>query len=456
MDEIQKLRQEREKELATAQELNATAEAETRDLTDDELTQVEAHTQKASEMRGQIEAAEQARQRRQVARDKLKDEDDYSQETQAQITRVDPAAGTKLKVIAGEDSDKWRCFGEYLDKVRAYAVSGLADRRLYATHPMGLNTVLDSEGHFLIPDQYGSQLLKRVYEMGQIIQRCRKISLAGDTYKIPYINETHRTAGKRMGGVRHYWIEQGSAPTATMPDFGQVELNLKKVACLGYVTEEMVKDYAATGGLLFDMFAQEITFGVEDAIFRGTGAGQPLGVLSANCVVQVTKETNQTAATLWGPNIVKMWARMWSPCRRNSVWLVNQDVEPQLWGLALEGRYGSASGSADAIPIYYPAGSILNQGEYGILMGRPVLPVEYCSTLGTVGDIMLCDFSQYLLADKASGIRSDSSIHVRFTTDERTFRVIYRVDGQPWWSTALTPYQGSNTLTPFVKLEGRS
>ena len=31
--------------------------------------------------------------------------------------------------------------------------------------------------------------------------------------------------------------------------------------------------------------------------------------------------------------------------------------------------------------------------------------------------------------------------------------VVFRVDGQPWWSTALIPFKGSsNTLSPFVVL----
>jgi HK97 family phage major capsid protein len=201
-------------------------------------------------------------------------------------------------------------------------------------------------------------------------------------------------------------------------------------------------------------FSDELLFAIENAIVNGTGAGQPLGLLTENCKIEVSKETNQTATTLWGPNIVKMWARMWARSRPNAVWLINQDVEPYLWGLALEGRYASAATAADAIPIYYPAGTITNQGNYGILMGRPVIPVEFCQTLGTAGDIILVDLSQYLMIQKPAA--SAMSMHVRFTTDELTFRLTYRCDGRMWWKSALTPFKGTNTLSPLITLAARS
>lgn len=90
-----------------------------------------------------------------------------------------------------------------------------------------------------------------------------------------------------------------------------------------------------------------------------------------------------------------------------------------------------------------------------MLLGRPVIPVEHCATLGTPGDIILADFSQYAMADKG-GVQAASSIHVRFLNDESTFRFIYRVDGQPTWKKPLTPKNGSNTYSPFIQLSTRS
>jgi HK97 family phage major capsid protein len=89
-------------------------------------------------------------------------------------------------------------------------------------------------------------------------------------------------------------------------------------------------------------------------------------------------------------------------------------------------------------------------------MGRPVIPIEHCSALGDLGDILLADMSQYYLATKG-GVQMASSIHVQFLTDETVFRFVYRVDGQPSWNVALTPHLSTagQTLSPFVTLAAR-
>jgi hypothetical protein len=100
----------------------------------------------------------------------------------------------------------------------------------------------------------------------------------------------------------------------------------------------------------------------------------------------------------------------------------------------------------------------VNYGPTGLLQikGRPVIAVEYCQTLGTAGDIYLADFSQYRVIRKDTGVQQDSSLHVRFLTDETTFRALYRIDGQPLPRAAITPFKGSATLSPFVTLAVRS
>ena len=89
-------------------------------------------------------------------------------------------------------------------------------------------------------------------------------------------------------------------------------------------------------------------------------------------------------------------------------------------------------------------------------MGRPIFEIEQCEALGTVGDIIFADFKEYLLIDKASGINTQTSIHIKFLTDETAFRFTYRCDGEPIWKSAVTPYKGSASRSPFIALETRS
>ena len=80
---------------------------------------------------------------------------------------------------------------------------------------------------------------------------------------------------------------------------------------------------------------------------------------------------------------------------------------------------------------------------------------EKVPVLGTVGDIMLCDFSQYSIGLRAE-VSLDRSQHVGFTRDTTYYRATLRADGRPTWPSAMTPKNGGDTLSPFVTLATRA
>lgn len=186
---------------------------------------------------------------------------------------------------------------------------------------------------------------------------------------------------------------------------------------------------------------------VDDAIFEGQGTAKPQGFMHNGGKVAIAKETGQAAATILFENITKMWARC--PARSMAVaeWWVNQDTMPQL--MALHQVIGTGG-----VPVYLPPGG-LSQSPYGTLLGRPVIPIEYCETLGTEGDIVLADPTSYVMIDKGD-IQYATSIHVAFLTDEQAFRFIYRVDGQPIDNKPITPFKGTASQSTFVSLATRA
>jgi HK97 family phage major capsid protein len=225
-----------------------------------------------------------------------------------------------------------------------------------------------------------------------------------------------------------------------------IELDLKKLFSLMYVSDELLQDTNLLGEIAMQAFSEELMFMTEDAIFEGDGVGKPMGVINAPCLVTVAKDAAQQTKTLSLNNILTMWSQCWMRSRKNACWFINQDVEPQLYQL-------SQAVGTGGLPMFLPAGG-LNAAPYSTLFGRPVVPIEYAATLGTPGDVLLGDFSQYVLADKR-GLQAATSMHVRFLTDEMTFRFTYRVDGEPLWHTPLTPFKGSSTKSPFVALAAR-
>jgi HK97 family phage major capsid protein len=275
-----------------------------------------------------------------------------------------------------------------------------------------------------------------------------QISGNSNSMKINGVDETSR-ASTRYGGIVGYWKDEAALKTSSKPKFRQIELNLKKLIGLCYATDELLADAVALESFIREAFPSEFGFLLDDAIINGTGAGQPLGILNAGCLVSVAKEAGQKAASVVAENVINMYSRLFAASRPNAVWLINQNIEPQLFTMSLAVGTGG-------IPIYMPAGGLSGQ-PYATLFGRPVIAIEQAATLGTVGDIILADMGGYILAEKG-GIQADISIHVQFLYDESVFRFVLRVDGQPVRASALTPYKGgaSYTQSHFIALATRA
>ena len=351
----------------------------------------------------------------------------------------------EVKPTPAKDNEKrFSSFGEQLMAAyRAAMPGGKVDERLSTRAASGLNETTPSDGGFLVQQDFVTELLKRTYETGILASKVKKIPISTNAngMKINAIDEDSRANGSRWGGVQTYWEGEADELTASKPKFRQMELSLKKLTGLCYATDELLQDAAALEAVIRQAFAEEFGFKIDDAILSGSGEGEPLGILNSGAIVTVAKETSQTD-TITVENLIKMWNRLWSRSRANAVWYINQELEPYLYTLKIGDK-----------PVYIPAGG-LSEKPYGTLFGRPVVPIEQCSAAGEVGDIILADIGQYLLIDKG-GIKSASSIHVRFLYDENVFRFIYRVDGKPIWTKPLTPYKGSATVSPFVTLAKR-
>lgn len=313
----------------------------------------------------------------------------------------------------------------------------------------GLNEDTDSEGGFLLPTEQSNTMLEKSVEEDLFLSKIFRLPMSSNTIKIPTIAETSRVDGSRAGGVLGYWTGEGIQKTKSNPKFGQVQISLNKLIVLTWATDELLEDSPISIEPLINRLAiSEINFKVKDAVFRGTGAGMPLGILNAPATVSVAKEGAQAADTIVSQNVIKMWSRTHPASRKNLMWFYNQDCFSQLIKLNI------ALTSTDQL-IWMPAGGISGK-PFDTLFGAPALPLEVCSTLGDLGDIVLVDMTQYIMGEKSGGIKSATSIHLRFDYDETAFRFVLRTDGQPWWNSALTPFKGTKTQSPWITLAERA
>jgi len=363
-------------------------------------------------------------------------------------------------VVEESDSKEQRlykldvAFGRRLHAVRrASRPGGYVDPRLTeeraAGNPAGGNEAVGAEGGFMVGVDVGAEILAEARETSILYPLTRQIpiSAGSNTLKMKGVDETSRVTGSRWGGVQGYWTAEAGSITATKPKWREIILILHKLAALYYSTDELEEDAAALGSVVRQAMAEEFGWLIDNALIRGNGAGQPLGILNSGCLISVAKETGQAGKTIIFENLQNMYARCYAPSRSGASWYINQDVEPQLNALSL--GVGTAG-----VPVYLPAGG-LSQAPFATIFGRPVVPIEQCSTLGTVGDIILGNFSRYITVNKG-GMEEASSIHVNFLTDETAYRFTIRLDGQPFWHAPLTPANGTNTLSPFVALATRA
>jgi HK97 family phage major capsid protein len=312
----------------------------------------------------------------------------------------------------------------------------------------GLNEGVPADGGFLVSTDMASEIMRRVYENGQLARRCSRVGISSgsNALTINGIDESSRADGSRHGGVRGYWEDEADALEASRPMFKPINLKLKKVTAAYYATDEVLADAQALTGLVNEAIADELAFQLDDAIIRGTGAGRPQGFLNSPALVTVDKQGGQPADSIVWENIRDMYARMWAGSRSSAIWIANDEALPPLMDMVKPVGTGG-------IAVWMPANVAVNQ-PYDSILGKPIVYPEQASALGDPGDISFVDLSQIQLIDKG-GIQGASSIHVRFLQSEQVFRFVYRIDGQSKWSSALTPYKGSKTKSPFVTLATR-
>lgn len=365
-----------------------------------------------------------------------------------------PLTRQKLNPLSEEreTKDRFKSLGEQLvSVVRAGQPGGNTDPRLYATRgaASGLNETVQSDGGFLVQQDFVSDLLTDLIKQAVLAPKCRPQPISGsaNSIKINGVDETSRATGSRQGGIQVYMADEADEKTKSKPKFRKIELNLHKMIGLCYATDELLADAPALEGFIRAAFPAEFAFYTDDLILRGTGVGQPLGILNAGSLVTVNKEAGQKADTITGQNVIDMSARIFAGSFLNASWYINQMCLPQLYTMNIPIGLGGQL-------VFVPPGG-LSGAPYGSLLGRPVVPIEQASALGDVGDILLADMNGYILAQKG-GIQSDVSIHVRFVYDESVFRFVLRLDGQPVRATVLAPYKGAAaTLGHFVALQAR-
>ena len=313
---------------------------------------------------------------------------------------------------------------------------------------------IGADGGVAVPPEFRANIQQLVTGEDSILGRCDAQPTNSNLVIVPTDEDT---VWGSSGGVRVYRRAEAGAMSQSKIALKDITVRIEEMYALVPVTDGLLRDAPMLANFLGTKAGQKLNFKITDEIINGTGSqGQMLGILNAPCTVSVAKESSQAAATIVAANILKMYARMPDAVRRNAVWLINQDIEPQL--LSINTTFKDAVGSAGiaaGVSGLIPEGGLRYDPTNGTLMGRPIIATEACQTIGTVGDIVLAYLPGYFAPYEAGGVRSDMSMHLWFDQGVSAFRWTFRIGGQPWLSAPIARKNGSNTLSHFVTLATR-
>ena len=308
------------------------------------------------------------------------------------------------------------------------------------------------EGAALIPTEFSSTVMERLESSNTILQNAMVIPMGTNKLDMPMITGFDESQGVVYGNTIWYWKGEEKQYTGGNFETGTVELVLRKCTGLSVVTNELTKfSPQSIEAILNRAFDKGMNFAINKAGLRGTGAGEPQGVLNAEALITIPKAVNQAADTFVYDNVLDMLAQLYSAddeALGDGYWYMNKTLLPQLGKLNVVVGVGGA-------PIFI---SNVQQRPEMTLFGIPIRWSTQMSALGDVLDTAVIDWSQVLIGQPAAGGPGDpsmeQSIHLYFDYDKTAFKFTFYMDIQPWWPETFKPKYGDEQ-SPYITLAAR-
>lgn len=300
-----------------------------------------------------------------------------------------------------------------------------------------------ASGGFLVPSEFYAQLQSVEGEAGIVRPRATKIRMRRRSVGIPTLDQTTTTAGVPhwFGGMLFYWTEEATEKQETQPKFKKIYLTAYKLTGYSESSDELVDDSAISIGDFFNSslgFAGGIAWMEDYAFLRGTGAGQPQGVVNAGATITVARQSVGTPVQYL--DIVNM-VEAFLPSARG-MWAINQTVMSNLFQMTV-----------GTMNVWQPS---MQAGIPGNLFGMPITFTEKLPTVGNAGDVLLADWRYYLIGDRQATTVESTQFTDKWRYDLTSWRAVHRVDGQPWLSAPLTYQDGTVQVSPFVILGAKT
>ena len=171
----------------------------------------------------------------------------------------------------------------------------------------------DSEGGYLVPDEYEHTLIESLEEENIFRRFAHIIRTSSGDRKIPIV-VSKGTAS---------WIDEEAAYPESDDAFGQTSISAYKLATMIKVSDELLHDSVFdVASYIAREFARRIGAAEEEAFFTGNGTGKPTGLLNTTGGAQVGV-TAKSATVLTFDEVMDLFYSLRAPYRRSAVFLTN-------------------------------------------------------------------------------------------------------------------------------------
>jgi len=265
----------------------------------------------------------------------------------------------------------------------------------------------DSEGGFLVPDEFEHTLIQSLEEENIFRKLAHVITTSTGDRKIPVV------ASKGSAS----WVDEEGTINDSDDAFTQVSIGAYKLGTLIKVSNELLNDSVFNlEAYISKEFGRRIGTKEEEAFFNGNGVGKPVGIFNATGGAQ-TGITTASATEIKADEIIDLFYSLKASYRKNAVWIVNDSTIKAIRKLKdANGNY-----------LWQPA---LTSGTPDTLLGRPVYTSSYVPTIAAgAKTIAFGDFSYYWIADR-QGRNFKKLSELYAATDQTGFVATQRVDGK--------------------------
>lgn len=258
---------------------------------------------------------------------------------------------------------------------------------------------VDSDGGYLVPEEYDKRLIDVLEEENIMRGLATKITTSGQ-HKIN-IAATKPAAA---------WIEEGGALTFGDATFDQIYLDAYKLHVAIKVTEELLYDNAfGLENYIITQFGKALANAEEDAFLNGDGTGKPTGIFAATGGGQIA---GTLTAAIKSDDLLDLVYGLKRPYRKNASFIMNDAT------LASLRKLKDNNGAYIWQPSY-------KEGEPDRVLGYAV----HTSAFAPKDAIAFGDYSYYNIGDR--GTRSFAELRELFAGNGMIGYVAKeRVDGK--------------------------